>query len=338
MSQKIKKKFTLNSITPQNLSDKLYSHIIKKDITFLLKKKSFFKNVSCPACNGRSSKFFMVKNGFNYKICNKCKTFFMTPRPTEAILTDFYYQSKTYDFYNKYIFPAGEKSRYKNINVPRVQKIKQILTKRRKKNANLIDIGAGYGTFCKAASNDRYFKKVYALEPTPSGVKNCKRGRVIPIHLNFDQFFKTNKKFYDVITFFEVIEHLFDPNIFLKKISKILSKKGIIVFTCPNGQGFDVQLLKKYSDTIDHEHLNYFNLESIQEMLKKNNFKIIEICTPGKLDIDIIKAKISKKNTKIKLDFFYKKILDSEKLSDNFQKFITDNFLSSNMWVVAEKK
>ena len=333
----MKKKFTLESITPQKLSDRLYDKIIKEDILLLLKDKKFFIKKSCPACSSRKYEFFLKKNNFEYQECKKCRTFYMSPRPTEKVLSNFYRNSKTYDFYNKYIFPAGEKSRYININVPIVKKIKIIIKKKNKK-LKILDVGAGYGTFCKAAANSTFFDEVYALEPTPSGAVNCKGKKIIPINLSFDNFYKKNQIMFDVVTFFEVIEHLFDPNIFLKKIYKMLNRNGLIAFTCPNGEGFDVQLLKERSDTIDHEHLNYFNLDSIKILLKKNNFEIIEISTPGKLDVDIVKSKISQKKNNVELNKFYKKIFFDQKISDNFQKFITDNYLSSNMWIVAKKK
>ena len=74
---------------------------------------------------------------------------------------------------------------------------------------------------------------------------------------------------------------------------------------------------------------------TIKTLLKRNKYKIIDISTPGQLDVDIVKEKISEKNIKIKLDYFYEKILNDSELSKNFQNFLSDNSLSSNMWVVA---
>jgi 2-polyprenyl-3-methyl-5-hydroxy-6-metoxy-1,4-benzoquinol methylase len=70
----------------------------------------------------------------------------------------------------------------------------------------------------------------------------------------------------DVIASFETIEHLFDPAGFLHACHRLLRPGGLLVLTCPNGQGFDVLVLGDRSDTVDAEHLNYFNPPSFRRM------------------------------------------------------------------------
>ena len=59
--------------------------------------------------------------------------------------------------------------------------------------------------------------------------------------------------------------------------------------------------------------------------------------TPGILDIDIVYNKFLTKKYSTKNEFFIE-ILKNEILRNNFQKFLIENNLSSNMWVVAQKK
>ena len=125
---------------------------------------------------------------------------------------------------------------------------------------------------------------------------------------------------------------------YINQIKKITKKNGLIIFTCPNGEGFDVRILLKNSNTIDHEHLNYFNPHSIKILLERLKLKVIEIFTPGQLDVDIVKNfKDKAKNYKLN-NFFFNVILDKKNkdLASNFQKFLINNKLSSNMWVVAK--
>ena len=84
----------------------------------------------------------------------------------------------------------------------------------------------------------------------------------------------SNKKF-DVVVNFEVIEHLFSPKEFLLQVKNILNNNGLLILSCPNGMGFDIKLLKDKSHTIDHEHLNYFNFESLSALVQRNGFQII---------------------------------------------------------------
>ena len=60
----------------------------------------------------------------------------------------------------------------------------------------------------------------------------------------------------------------------------MLLKNGLLIITCPNIKGFDITVLGALSDIIDHEHLNYFNPQSISCLLKDCGFEVLEILTP----------------------------------------------------------
>ena len=131
---------------------------------------------------------------------------------------------------------------------------------------------------------------------------------------------------------------MFSPRDFLLKIKKNLTANGLTIFSCPNGDGFEVRFLWKNSSTINHEHLNYFNPYSINILLKKSGYKALKVFTPGKLDVNIIDNYINNKSIIIK-DLFYQKIFNekNQKLKNNFQDFIERNNLSSHMFVIAKK-
>ena len=56
---------------------------------------------------------------------------------------------------------------------PRVKKILQICKKYKVNRQKIIDIGAGYGTFCSIIKETNFFKEVIALEPNVDGAKKC---------------------------------------------------------------------------------------------------------------------------------------------------------------------
>ena len=118
-----------------------------------------------------------------------------------------------------------------------------------------------------------------------------------------------------------------------------MARKGILVLTCPNFEGFDTLVLKELSDTIDHEHLNYFNPRSISLLLRKIGFEIIEISTPGKLDAELVRKKALNKKINLDNQLFLKTILidEWERLGAKFQNFISENLLSSHLWIVSQK-
>ena len=138
---------------------------------------------------------------------------------------------------------------------------------------------------------------------------------------------------------FEVLEHLFSPFEFLEAAVGCLKPGGLLMLTCPNGQGFDVETLGVLSDTVDHEHLNYFNPKSIKIAFERAGLEVLEISTPGVLDADLVRNKILSGDFDISSQPFLKKVLidDWEKSGTDFQNFLVDNGLSSNMWIVARR-
>ena len=261
--------FSEKDIRPEKLMNAV-KVFINSDRKLLLKNKKRFVKVECPACQSKKKIFFLKKNGFRYSLCVNCLTYYMNPRPVVKILDHFYKNSKNYRFWNEYIFPASEKVRRKKIFKPRVSECIKFCKKYNFKKPSIVDIGAGFGTFCDLLKKSGYFSKVMAIEPSLEGYLNCKKKNISTINDVIENVRFDKKDKFQIVTNFEVIEHLFSPRDFLLNIKRNLTPNGLIIFSCPNGDGFDVRFLGKKSNTIDHEHLNYFNPSSIKILLKKN--------------------------------------------------------------------
>ena len=109
-----------------------------------------------------------------------------------------------------------------------------------------------------------------------------------------------------------------------------------MIFTTLNGKGFDIQVLWENSKSVyPPHHLNFFNPDSVGILLGKCGFEVLEITTPGRLDVDIVSNDLEHVN-----DRFIKTFLGSagEREKDDLQKFLQKNNLSSHMMIVARKK
>ena len=334
MTIDIGKKIKKTDLCPSallKLQEKAYAIDIKK----LQKKIKSFEEISCPACNSKKSKNFFKKYSFNFKLCQKCKTIFMSPRPSQKIMDEYYSNSENYKFWAKYIFPKSEKIRKNEIHKLWIERIITYIKKFKLKHKSLLEIGSGYGTFGNLVITSNFFSKYLGIEPTPELSEVCKERKLKIINKKVEDVFLEEK--FDIVVSFEVIEHIFNPQIFVRKINSLLKKNGSVFLSCPNGKGFDIEILKEKSQSVDSEHVNLFNPESMKILLQKNNFKVLEIFTPGRLDAEIVRDEILK-GFSIK-DEFLKKVLVNEwdKLGWPFQKFLAENNLSSHMWVCAKK-
>ncbi len=326
-----------NEIRPEQLMQG-QAQAFAADIRRLLQHKSQFVLVPCPACGSEKARQAFEKYGLTFMVCLDCETAFMNPRPTPTILEWYYATSENYRYWNKYIFPASEKSRREKIFRPRAERIVDICQRNNIENGALLEVGAGFGTFCEEVQHLAIFRRVIALEPTPDLAETCCRKGLEVIEKPIEQVhFASNG--IDIIASFEVIEHLFSPKDFLLNCANMLSPGGLLVVTCPNIKGFDIVVLQALSDTVDVEHLNYFHPASLSHLVTKCGFETLEVLTPGKLDAELVRKKILAGELNVSSQPFLKQVLIDgwEWAGDNFQRFLADNKLSSHMWLVARK-
>lgn len=322
-------------IRPEQLM-KENAELHKEDVKKLLVYRNEFVNVSCSACNSDDYKPFFEKKGFTFVNCRKCDMCYVNPRPTFEMLTEFYTTSKSISHWEK-IFSASENTRREKIFKPRVAKVLEICKKNGIQNSVIVDVGAGFGTFCEEIKKQNFFEKIIAVEPSHDLAEVC-RQKGLDVVEKLIEDAELDKV--DVITSFELIEHLFEPSGYLLSCRKTLSENGLLILTTPNAKGFDLITLGKIADNFGGpNHINYFHPHSIELLLKRCGFELIEISTPGKLDAEIVRKKVLSGEFNISEQLFLRHILldNWESLGKIFQDFLSENKLSSHMWVVAKK-
>lgn len=304
-----------------------------RDIGWLLSRSAEFVPVDCPACTWDKSTLRYIKHSLRYVECSGCETVYMSPRPPEKLLSEFYQRSENYQHWAKVVFPASEEVRRQKIVAPRVDRILEIVKKYEVDPWKLAEVGAGFGTFCAELKSRDVFHSVLAIEPTPDLAAKCREKGIKTIESTVE---KCDFGRPDVMVSFEVIEHLFDPRRFVEACFKGLRRGGILVLTCPNIKGFETAMLGTASSTIDAEHLNYFHPESLAMLLKSVGFEVLECQTPGQLDTDLVRQKLQSGEVQ---NGFWQDVLVKrwEEVGEDFQRFLSSHNLSSNMWIVGKK-
>jgi 2-polyprenyl-3-methyl-5-hydroxy-6-metoxy-1,4-benzoquinol methylase len=309
------------------------------DIGRLLSRRAEFVHVNCPACESAAARPLYDKFGFSYVECEACRTMYTNPRPPAEVLGWFYQGSENYAYWNQYIFPASEAVRRERIMVPRVDQVLALCEKFGIAPQSLLEVGAGFGSFCEELKSRNVFERVAAIEPTPNLAATCRAKGIETIELPIEQVEFSAADRFDVVVSFEVVEHLFCPRDFVAHIGRVLRPGGLLILSCPNGQGFDVQTLKAVSDTVDHEHLNYFNPASLSGLLERTGYEVIDSFTPGKMDADLVRNKALAGQFDLAQQPFLQTVLidEWERYGGAFQAFLREQGLSSNMWVMARR-
>ena len=326
---------TYNLMRPE----KIYKDIIKqREIdgkTFYNKYNNDFVDVNCPAC-GNKGKSIFKKYGFQHRLCGNCKTIFCSPRPSEELLNIYYNQFESPKMWTRLLLETDIDRKILQYE-PRVNKIISILSQDSKGDGGIVvDLGAGSGAFSSCLKKSEFFTRVIALDLSEDCINVCRKSELDTICGTIEDLKDDSV---DLICINDLIEHLYDPLNFLKKCYKVLRDGGSISIAAPNGEGFDFKILEDNTGNITPpEHLNYFNCFSIDLLLDRAGFQTVCLETPGKLDVEIVLNKKDKgypinENNKY-IDFLLEQ---SEETLGNFQKFLSENKLSSHMLIIGKK-
>jgi 2-polyprenyl-3-methyl-5-hydroxy-6-metoxy-1,4-benzoquinol methylase len=313
-----------------------YLELVKIDSERIFRNKSTFQSNPCPACGSGTYNFQFDKSGFVFVQCPGCDTLFVNPRPTYEDLMEIYKSCPSTKFWIEEFFLPKVEMRREKIFKPRARYITETFPEL--ETGIIGDIGAGFGIFLEELTGTWNRSNVMAIEPSADMAVIC-RNKGLPVLESMVEDIDSSVHKFDLLTAFELFEHLHSPEIFLEKVYNLLKPSGYLYLTTLNGLGFDIQLLWERSKSVSPpHHLNFLNPKSIARLLERTGFETVEIATPGELDWDIVEAGYIFEG----LDpgrFF--KTLSKHGTDDSkkeLQIWIKKSNLSSHMRVVARRK
>lgn len=197
--------------------------------------------------------------------CKKCGFVFAGAVPTMEELT------AHYDNYprNDYLSPITVK-RYHEL-LDRCEPYRQ--------HNRLLDTGCGIGLFLGVAKERGW--EVHGTEFTDKAIELC-AAQGITMHKGALDPGNYPRDFFDVVTSFEVIEHINNPLEDMANIGAILRSGGLLYVTTPNFNSLSRSVLKNKWNVIQYpEHLSYYVPRTMQALLKKSQFETLNIQTTG---------------------------------------------------------
>lgn len=311
-----------------------YLELIKNELNIFFKPNDFVQ-IPCPACASKDYTFEFEKSNFSYVLCKECATLFVNPRPPFEALKKFYAGSSSTGFWINDFFKPVIEVRREKIFIPRAEYISRVLN--HNKGYLIGDIGAGFGLFLEELRKILPDNQYIAIEPSPEMANIC-QDKKLSVKCMYLEDMVDMRGDFNLLTAFELAEHLYSPVSFFKKVYSLLKPGGYLFVTTLNSQGFDILVLwEKSKSVIPPHHLNFFNVKSIGSLLERLGFEIIEITTPGKLDWDIVEGMIQHED--IRSDRLWSLLAKegSKECKSQLQEWISKNNLSSHMSILTKK-
>jgi len=222
------------------------------------------KEINCNLCGKKDDEFLFEKNGYRVVKCRNCGLVYVNPQPEEDEIEKFYEGHQK--FYIKR-YPTKLKSKLREAR-REINRIKRILPY--KKGIRLLDIGCGCGFLLKEGKSLGW--EVTGIEICEEEVEFAiKQFGVNVIKGNFLDLNIEGK--FDVITMFDLIEHLTNPSECFKKCYSLLKENRFLIIATPD---VEHQNVKKEGKNWGHfkppEHLFYFSLKTLKKMCEKAGF------------------------------------------------------------------
>jgi len=292
--------FTSNEKDKAHKYTRLYqTELLSKELLLFIEKHTVHSN--CLICKSTNLKLLNNYNKSFLIKCEECRFIFSHKKPSQSELITHY------DNYTRedYLSP---------ITIKRYNELLDLMDDYRETN-NILDMGCGVGYFLEEAKKRGW--NVYGTEFTDDAIEICKNKK-IKVYKGTLQEVEFDPSYFDIITSFEVIEHINNPREELNIISKILREGGLFYCTTPNFNSISRRYLKqKWNNILYPEHLSYYTVNTLKKVLLTSGLKPIKHLTTG---ISFSRIQTSKDGKEIGIAVSPESI--DEQLRNKFEKNI----------------
>jgi SAM-dependent methyltransferase len=312
-----------------------YLELVQKDIASYFTDPGQFTKVDCPACGGQSHAPEFRKVGFQYVTCLECRTLFVNPRPTAAMLKEFYLHAPSSRYWVEGFFLPVAEVRREKIFRPRADYVAERISA--SSFMTIGDIGAGFGLFLEELRKRWPDYCMVAIEPSSEMAAICRTKGLEVVYTTIEEL-QGYESHFDLLTAFELLEHLYEPRVLLEQAFRLLRPGGYFLATTLNGEGFDIQILWEQSKSVfPPHHLNFLNPRSLVDTCERVGFCVEEVSTPGQLDWDIVEQAILRDGVEAGRFLSLLARESIETCKREFQSWLSRCGLSSHMRVVARR-
>lgn len=190
--------------------------------------QQWIKNDRCPCCQSSSIKtqgllpgnsytfynkpIIFPREGIAVMVCSECGIFYKNIIPSPNFLSEVFVQSLGKSWESPYDFSSEVKMLEELVN---------------NKSFDLLDVGASNGELLKSCPNVKGRRSALDVVKHPE-IEAKIHGEFIQGFLE-DRDLNWSNQPYDIVTLFDVLEHLYRPDIAFKNLIKLVKKEGFVI-------------------------------------------------------------------------------------------------------------
>lgn len=160
------------------------------------------------------------------------------------------------------------------------------------KSRRVFDLGCGSGAFASALSTQGF--EVCGVDPSPTGIEQAHeaypqiRLEIGSTEENLAERFGQ----FQAVTSLEVIEHVYAPRQFTKRVFDLLEPGGTAIISTPyHGywKNLAIALMDKsdwhYTALLDNMHIKFWSIKTLGQLLTEGGFADIQFLRVGRIPI-----------------------------------------------------
>ena len=227
----------------------------------------------CPVCRSSRSIELLCKQDLHLVRCDQCGMIFTNPI-AEGWATGVSYDRLALPYY---LSPNKVESDYAPVRFERELKLFRHFCKR----GTVLDVGCSTGGFLHQLQKQfpgNY--EVLGVDVVGQALDYAEKNGVPVLRDSFLTHDFGPRRF-SAITFWAVLEHLAEPQEFLRKGGALLEPGGIIFMLVPNFQSLAVRMLGGKYRYIFPQHINYFTMQTLMRFAE--SVRKLEILHAGSM-------------------------------------------------------
>jgi 2-polyprenyl-3-methyl-5-hydroxy-6-metoxy-1,4-benzoquinol methylase len=198
--------------------------------------------------------------------CNNCELIYLNPRARRDVILSSYANAVDPTFVEHNPLRVATFQR----NLAALCKELEILPCRER---HVLDVGCAGGAFPAAAHQLGF--SVVGVEPSAWLSEEARKNYGLDIRTGTLESQHFNEASFDIVTLWDVIEHLIEPKVVLERIRTLLKNEGLIVINYPDHGSLARRALGDRWPFYLSVHLIYFTISTIQRFLEQLGFRVI---------------------------------------------------------------
>lgn len=325
-------------IKPHALLDE-YRRLIGEDVKARLLSLDQLTTCRCPGCQSEVGRHGFEKCGMSYLECDECKSVYVSPRPSEEALIDFYRSSGSSRFWRERILPDTREARREKVFRPRAQWLLDVVDRYRPEARLGIAVGYHNDLLLEELLHQQKHLLDIVVTNLIADIEFASRHlpgiTIRPTAVGSLSSLGPA----DIFLAFDILDRCADTDALFKAAYETLAPGGLLLASTTLISGFDLQVLWDRSESIyPPDRLNLLSAEGLTSLFERHHFEALEFSTPGTFDVEIVQRAIGA-HPEVEWPRFIRYIIENrdDDALNTLQEFLQKYRLSSFARIVLRK-